>query len=141
MLACGRVPADEPLPTKVLVAEDQPAMRRLVAGVLRDAGYDVVEVGDGAMLWEELHAALRDDDNPTEVSLVVSDVRMPNVTGLEALARMREGRSACPVILMTAFSDASSVAEAGRLGAARVFSKPFDLRELVREATRLAPPR
>ena len=131
----------ETLPTKILVAEDQPAMRHLIARLLRERGYDVVEVGDGAMLWEELHAALRDDDNPSEVELIISDIRMPNVSGLEVLKLMRDERTARPVILITAFGDAATIAEAERLGASRVFSKPFDLRELVDATVELVQPR
>ena len=131
----------ETLPTKILVAEDQPAMRHLIAQLLRERGYDVVEVGDGAMLWEELHAALRDDDNPSEVELIISDIRMPNVSGLEVLKLMRDERTARPVILITAFGDAATIAEAERLGASRVFSKPFDLRELVDATVELVQPR
>lgn len=131
----------ETLPTKILVAEDQPAMRHLIARLLRERGYDVVEVGDGAMLWEELHAALRDDDNPSEVELIISDIHMPNVSGLEALKLMRDESTSRPVILITAFGDADTIAEAQRLGASRVFSKPFDLRELVEATVELVQPR
>lgn len=131
----------ETLPTKILVAEDQPAMRHLIARLLRERGYDVVEVGDGAMLWEELHAALRDDDNPSEVELIISDIHMPNVSGLEALKLMRGESTSPPVILITAFGDADTIAEAQRLGARRVFSKPFDLRELVEATVELVQPR
>lgn len=133
--------ATETLPTKILVAEDQPAMRQLIARLLRDRGYDVVEVGDGAMLWEELHAALRDEDNPTEVELVISDIRMPNMSGLEALKLIHDEAADRPVILITAFGDSATIDEARRLGATRVFSKPFDLRELVAATVELVQPR
>ena len=61
--------------TKVIVAEDQPAMRRMIAAVLRGAGYEVVEASDGANLWEEMNAALLDETDPRPADLVVSDVR------------------------------------------------------------------
>lgn len=145
MKATTELPAppadDEASPVKVLLAEDHPAMRALIAARLRLAGYDVVEVGDGAVLWEELHACLKDDDNPREADLIISDVRMPQASGLDVLALIRGAKRALPVILMTAFGDRATHEEAARLGAARVFDKPFDVAELVDEAMRLARPR
>lgn len=131
---------DEPSATKVIVAEDHPEMRRLLAEQLREAGYDVIEVGDGATLWEAFHEALLDDDNPIDAELIISDIRMPHGTGLEVLARLR-GESKVPVILMTAFGDRATIDQAMKLGAAHVFSKPFTLRELINAAITLVPPR
>ena len=135
------IPQIEPTTTKVIVAEDHPAMRRMIANVLRRVGYDVVEVGDGATLWEEMHAGLLDEDNPRPADLVISDVRMPGFSGLEALGLIRAMSWATPVILMTAFGDQDTHAEASRLGAVKVFNKPFDVKELLAEALRLVDPR
>lgn len=132
---------DDEVLTKVIVAEDHPAMRRLVATSLRGAGFDVIEVGDGQVLLETLRDALDDDDNPCEASLIVTDVRMPKCSGLEVLQRLRGSKRRLPVIVMTAFGDVELHAEARRLGAALVLNKPFDVRDLVSAAVRLAPPR
>jgi CheY-like chemotaxis protein len=126
---------------KVLLAEDQEAMRTLLSRALRDVGYDVVEVGDGATLCRELKEGLRDEDNPREFDLVISDIRMPEFSGLEALEFIRGTNWAIPVILMTGFGDQPTHEEAHRLGAARVFDKPLDVDELVKEAVRLVEPR
>ena len=125
---------------KIIVAEDQAAMRALLASCLRDAGYDVIEVSDGATLWKELHEGLSDDDNPRRADLIVSDVRMPGCSGLDVLALIRSSGENTPVILMTAFGDDATHAEASRLGAVRIFDKPFDLRTLVAAALRLVDP-
>lgn len=132
---------DDEVLTKVIVAEDHPAMRRLVATSLRGAGFDVIEVGDGQVLLETLRDALDDDDNPCEASLIVTDVRMPKCSGLEVLQRLRGSKRRLPVIVMTAFGDVELHAEATRLGAALVLNKPFDVRDLVSAAVALAPPR
>lgn len=132
---------DDEVLTKVIVAEDHPAMRRLVATSLRGAGFDVIEVRDGQVLLETLRDALDDDDNPCEASLIVTDVRMPKCSGLEVLQRLRGSKRRLPVIVMTAFGDVELHAEARRLGAALVLNKPFDVRDLVSAAVRLAPPR
>jgi CheY-like chemotaxis protein len=132
-------PEERPL-LKVLVADDHVQMRALLALRLREAGYDVVEVGDGAIAWTELHDGLRDDDNPRDVDLFVSDIQMPGRSGLEVLRMLRGAREHLPVILMTAFGDAATHAEARRLGAVRVFDKPFNITDLVALALHLLTP-
>lgn len=124
---------------KVIVAEDHPAMRSLIAKSLRRVGFDVVEVSDGAVLWRELQDSLKDDDNPRDADLIITDVRMPECSGIEVLSLIRQANRGLPVIVMTAFGDHALHAEANRLGAARVFDKPFDIRDLVAEALRLFP--
>jgi DNA-binding response OmpR family regulator len=109
---------------RVAVAEDDPDMRGLVADALRRDGYRVVEIADGSRLRREV-AELSNGG----VDLIVSDIRMPIVSGLEILRALREARSTIPVVLMTAFGDESTRREAVRLGAV-VFSKPFKLDEL-----------
>lgn len=122
---------------KIIVAEDHPLMRSLLGTYLRDAGYDVIEVGDGAVLLEALRDALFDDDNPRRADLVITDVDMPECSGLRALELIRSADAALPVIVMTAFGDARLHAAAARLGATRIFDKPFDVRRLVAEVRRL----
>ena len=109
---------------RVAVAEDNPDMRRLVADALRRDGYSVVELEDGARLQIEV-AQLSSE----AVDLIVSDVRMPLVTGLEILRDLRKLGSKTPFVLMTAFGDEATRREAVQLGAI-VFSKPFKLDEL-----------
>jgi DNA-binding NtrC family response regulator len=119
---------------EALVAEDDDDMRRLVVQTLRDEGFHVVAAKSG---WELLgHIAdrmLARGGHPLD--LIVTDVRMHGVTGLEVLAGLREHDWATPVILMTAFGDRELHAEARRLGALAVVDKPFELdalRKLVR---------
>lgn len=126
--------------TKVLVAEDHVEMRRLLGETLRAAGYDVVELQDGADLLREITESLRDEDNPRAPDLIVSDLRMPGSTGLQALERLRAFDWVTPVILVSAFVDLPTMLEASRLGATRVFSKPFDLQDLVALARALVAP-
>ncbi len=125
---------------KVLLAEDHPTMRALLAEALRDAGYDVVEVQDGDALWGQVSAGLEDDDNPREPDLIVSDINMPRQSGLEVLARLRQGAAMTPVILITAFSDEATRSLASRFGAALVLDKPFTINTLVSAAVALVSP-
>jgi CheY-like chemotaxis protein len=114
---------------RVLVAEDDTEMRMLLVRMLRKDGYHVEEVGSGAELLHRIGTSLlsRRGEPP---ELIISDIRMPGFTGLEVLSGLREADWAMPVILITAFGDSETHAEAQRLGAEAVFDKPFDMDEL-----------
>jgi DNA-binding response OmpR family regulator len=114
-------------PRRVLLVEDDPEMRALMALTLRGDGHDVSEAQDGAEALDVLGTS--SPDGRAHIDLVISDVRMPGCSGLEVLERLRSGPSGIPVILVTAFSDRQTHAEARRLGAV-VLDKPFDLGEL-----------
>jgi DNA-binding response OmpR family regulator len=122
----------EPLVSdRVLVAEDDAATRDLIAWSFRRDGYDVVEACDGVQLFEAIEAAVHaGGKGPPPLSLVVSDVRMPGLTGLDVLWILRAGRWRVPVILTTAFSDAEMRAEARTLGAWAILDKPFEMEDL-----------
>lgn len=125
---------DEPTVTKIIVAEDQPTIRNLIAETLRDAGYDVVEVPDSELLWEELCLAARDDDNPREADLVISDVRMSPRGGLDFFEQLAALSLCAPVIVLTSVGDDACGTRALELGATLVFDRPLDARALL-EAT------
>ena len=101
-------------------------MRRFLSARLRKDGYEVAEVANGYQLLGQLDPAVTYDDR-FNFDLVISDIRMPGVTGLEMLAGLHTRRGTPRVILMTAFGSAETHAEAERLGALRVFDKPFDV--------------
>jgi DNA-binding response OmpR family regulator len=114
---------------RLLVAEDDPEMRALLAGYLRGEGYTVTEARDGGELRDHLGDCLLSgaDIYP---DLIVSDIRMPGATGLDVLAGIHHSGVITPVILITAFGDEETHRLGESLGAAAVFDKPFDLDEL-----------
>ncbi len=114
---------------RILVADDDPGMRALVAEALRKDGYEVHEVSSGAGLLERLSAFLL-DGACIEIDLVISDIRMPLLSGLEMLAGLRDVECAVDFILMTAFGDEHVHREAERLGAIALLNKPFELKKL-----------
>lgn len=134
--------AQDTAPPSILVAEDDPDMRSLIASCLEQDGCEVLKVADGQELLALLEA-LRDDRlDFGPVDLVISDVRMPGCTGLQALEALRRIDSATPVVLITAFGGPEVHAEAHRLGAI-LFDKPFDLddlRTVVHNFAQLHPP-
>ncbi|MEY4577462.1 MAG: hypothetical protein RL701_2165 [Pseudomonadota bacterium] len=113
---------------RVLLAEDDHEMRRLLVGTLRRAHCEVTEARTGLQLSEQL--ARRREHTPPGFDLVISDIRMPGRSGLEALLLLRREDHTTPVILITGFGDPEVHAEAYRLGALAVFNKPFDLDDL-----------
>jgi CheY-like chemotaxis protein len=120
---------DQPAVAKqpcVLLAEDDREMRMLLAAALRQAGYDVVEALDGVDLLDCIAWVVERRSDWSE-AILVSDVRMPAMGGLEVLARLRSMGWPGPIILITAFGDEATHDLARRLGATRVLDKPFDL--------------
>ena len=107
---------------RVLIVDDEPSMREMLAIALGDEGWEVHAAQDG----EEALAKLA--QQPFDV--VVSDIRMPGVDGLELLGRAREQSPGTEVILITAHASTDSAIEAVRLGAYDYVTKPFDVEEL-----------
>lgn len=111
----------------LVVAEDDPTLRALLATHLRSEGYAVLEVARGDDLRRLLHDSI--DVEPRVFDLVLTDIRMPGISGLDALAEFRKQAPAVPVLLMSAFADAYAREHAELLGAS-VVSKPFNLTQL-----------
>src|ERR1700729_3069102 len=114
---------EAPRPARILVVEDEPNM---VAG-LRDnfefEGYEVITAGDGI---EGLERAL--DESP---DLVVLDVMMPRMSGLEVCKQLRAKRASLPIIMLTARGQEIDKVVGLELGADDYVTKPFSIRELL----------
>ena len=117
--------ADAQRPT-VLVVEDEPALRELVVEVLRDAGFEVEEVPDGAAALERLtHCGPCAD----ELCAVVLDLMLPRIDGITVLRRLQQNGPQVPVVALSASSD--HLRAARRAGACSTVAKPFDIDHLV----------
>jgi DNA-binding NtrC family response regulator len=108
---------------RVLVVEDEKSMRDLLSLMLRKEGY-AVEAADSGM-----QAVSRIAKDPV-YDLVISDVSMPGMTGLELLRHVRKASPESSVILMTAYGSKETAIEALNEGAAYYVEKPFDLDEM-----------
>ena len=100
------------------------AVEELIAATLSTDGFEVTETRDGLELLAALEELL--GSGARETSVVVTDVNMPGLSGLDVLAAVRCAAVRLPVILITAFVDADTVAEARELDGA-ILAKPFDL--------------
>lgn len=89
------------MPDTILLVEDEPAIRQLMAGALKSRGYRVLEARHGS---EALAMFPEADD---VIDLVVTDVRMPYLRGTELIAVLREQRPGLRVLFISGYSDAS----------------------------------
>lgn len=113
--------------TKVLVADDQPMMRKLICATLAIDNLDVVEASDGDEAWELLET--------TRPDLAVLDVQMPGRTGIELTRAIRASADLAEthIILLTATAQESEIADGLAAGANRYITKPFSPLELLEE--------
>lgn len=122
-------PSREPAldrPMLVLLAEDDGELRKLIAATLRAEGYEVIEAANGMELLDSLEFVIE----RRLPYAIVSDVRMPLLSGMDVLAVIRASSTQVPVILITAFGDVDTHGEAHDLGAIAILDKPFDLSAL-----------
>jgi len=108
---------------KILVIEDEPSMRIGLACTLENAGYQVVSEESG-------HAGLDEYEKGT-FDLVITDLRLPDINGIEILRTVKRRRSETGVIVITAYAEVKTAVEAMRAGAVDYISKPFEADELL----------
>ena len=114
---------------KLLIVDDENATAWAMAEGLKDDGFDTATCGSA----EDALPLLRSE----EPDLVITDLRLPGMSGLTLARKLRAGRRPLPVIVVTAFEDPEIRAELDDCGVHAVFSKPFrvdQLRRSVREA-------
>ncbi len=104
---------------RVLIVEDEQLIRWSLRQKLEACGYDVTEVENG----KEAFAAIDKDT----YDLVMLDYKLPDMTGLDILRKVREVDSDVVVIMMTAYSNVETAVDAIKLGAFDYISKPFDM--------------
>jgi DNA-binding NtrC family response regulator len=103
---------------KILIVDDQALNREQLKKVLQEDSYEIETVADGAsalrMLSERSH------------HLVITDLRMPGMSGLELLSRVRERKPSVGLIVLTAYGDPGDAFTAMKAGADEFLTKPFD---------------
>jgi two-component system, NtrC family, response regulator AtoC len=108
---------------RVLIVDDEVAARTALAEILRDEGYTVDTAGDGFKALARIEEVRPD--------LVLTDLRMPSMDGLELIRRLRRAESEVPVVVMTAFGAVDSAILAVREGAVDFVVKPLDTKQLL----------
>ncbi len=120
-----------PVAARILVVDDEESIRDLCARVLSRAGYTVITAPSGedavALLTREAFA------------LVISDIRMPGISGLEVLERAKATYPEIRVVLITGFGTPQMLTRAQQSGADRILTKPFSPMELLAAVREILP--
>lgn len=110
-------------PLRILIVDDDPGQRSLLDSFLRAQDFDTVVVDSGERALETLRSG--------GINMMISDVRMAGLSGLETLRRARQEHATLPVLLVTAYADIREAVGAMRDGAVNYLAKPIDLDELL----------
>lgn len=111
---------------RVLIVEDRDSLRRMLREALAGEGYEVETASDGEAAIERL--------GDEGYDLVLTDLRLPGVSGLEVLAAAREAQPATPVVVMTGYGTVATAVEAMKRGAFDFLEKPVEIEDLFRLA-------
>ncbi|KAB2850312.1 MAG: response regulator [Hyphomicrobiaceae bacterium] len=114
---------------RILLAEDDDSMREFLERALRNAGYDVIAFANGAEAFERLQ------EEP--FTLLLTDIVMPEMDGIELARRASEIDPDLKIMFITGFAAVTLNTDRRPPRDAKVLSKPFHLRDLVREVDRL----
>ncbi len=118
---------------RVVVAEDDASLRAMIAARLRGDGCQVIEAANGDEALDRI-TAIETSPPSRGIDLVVIDVRMPGLSGLEVVRLLRSWRWTTPVLFVTAYPDDQFLRQASELDA-QVLAKPFVLARLSRAAS------
>jgi len=106
----------------VLICDDDRAHRTMLRALLSGWGYDITEAADGSEAIDQVHQRAFD--------LILMDIRMVNISGLEALSEIKAYNPAIPIVIMTAFASVETAVDALKSGAYDYLTKPLDFDEL-----------
>jgi len=112
----------------ILIVDDEPNYQIVLAELLKDEGYEVFTADSGLAGLPIVYS--------TDLDLVLSDMKMPGMDGIEFLAKIKEYNRELPVILITAYAEVEKAVEAMRLGAFTYLAKPFSNQQLLASVTK-----
>jgi two-component system chemotaxis response regulator CheY len=111
----------------VLVIDDEPDIRTIVRLTLEKAGYYVVEAGNG----EQAIQAINEGEHPMVIDVIITDIRMPKINGLEAMTYFQREYSSIPLIVLTAYPDLAMAVRLLNRGITDYLVKPVGRENLV----------
>lgn len=107
---------------KILIVDDELNMRLVLSAMLKKEGYDVSSASDGREAMQILQS--------NKISIVITDLKMPGMDGMELLSRVSDLYPEIPVVMITAHGSIATAVEALKKGAFDYITKPFDLDDL-----------
>jgi two-component system chemotaxis response regulator CheY len=117
---------------RILVVDDEAEIRKSVRLTLTKAGYDVIEAEDGDKAIKQI----RSDDNPFKVGLIISDIHMPKVNGMEAIAYFRQEFPSVPVLVLTGEPELAGATHLFKQGIVDYLAKPISPEKLTQVVTK-----
>lgn len=111
---------------RVMVVDDEPEVRKLVRLVLTKAGYQVLEAEDGEKAIETINTG----ENRIMLDVIICDIRMPKINGMEAIAYFRKEYTRVPLIVLTGFPDTEMAMSLIRQGVTDYLVKPVEAEKL-----------
>jgi CheY-like chemotaxis protein len=123
----------------VLLAEADKEVRKLLTHSLIKCGYSVIECSHGTELMRRL-GTFATADMPDKADLIIADIRMPGISGLEIFNKIKNEGGFPPFILISASRDKVLCHQAKRVGAVSIFGNPFDVDELLVKVMKIVPP-
>lgn len=115
---------------KILIVDDEMNVRQLLSKVLSKEGYQTFTASDGPEAYELI--------NNTNIDIVISDIKMPGMTGIELLHKVKELEADIGFILITAFATTETAIEALKSGAQDYVTKPFDFTEILTSVKKIS---
>ncbi len=112
---------------RVLVVDDEPDVRKVIKRILTKAGYDVIEAEDG----EKAIEAIKKGDNPLLLDVIISDIRMPKINGIEAINYFQQQWPRVPIIVLTGFPDMEMAIGFLKKGVVDYLVKPVEKEKLM----------
>lgn len=112
----------------VLVVDDEPDVRKVVRMTLEKSGYDVIEAEDGEKAIEAIHQG----ENPLMLDVIISDIRMPKINGVEAINYFQQQWPRVPLIVLTGFPDMEMATGFLNKGIVDYLVKPVEKEKLLK---------
>jgi DNA-binding NtrC family response regulator len=114
---------------RILIVDDEEAMCESLVEILEDEGFDAVSTLDPSSAQQYVA--------DHEIDLILMDIRMPTLNGIDLLRTIKERHREIPVVMITGYPSVDTAVQAMQLGAANFFSKPLDLPSLIKEVRNL----
>ena len=111
---------------RVLIVDDEPDVRKIVNMTLTKAGYDVIEAEDGEKAIQEINQG----ENPLMLDVIISDIRMPKINGVEAINYFQQQFPRVPIIVLTGFPDMEMATGFLKQGIVDYLVKPVEKEKL-----------
>ncbi|RYZ92878.1 MAG: response regulator [Proteobacteria bacterium] len=119
------------MPKKILIVDDSKTIRQQLTFTLAKSGYTVIEAEDG-------QDGLKKYDENTDVSMIISDVNMPNMNGLEMVEALKVKGVTAPIVMLTTEGASDLITRAKAAGAKGWLVKPFQPEQLIAAVSKLA---